>query len=93
VQLADDWTIARGYTGGSERERSLFEDLSQSRDASEIISLFPCDAVLAPFKDELTGFKTSRGTVQFPLDKRLPIALTKRILNARVAGHGAKARR
>lgn len=57
------------------------------------VNVFPCGAVLAPFKDELTGFKTSRGTVQFPLDKRLPIALTKRIVNARVAGHEAKARR
>jgi hypothetical protein len=94
VQLVDDWTIARGSTGGS--GTVLFEDRSQSHDASEIISyqpalardgvivwyagfadhvsLLPSGAVLAPLKGELTVLKTSRGTVQFPLDTPLPIA-------------------
>lgn len=48
------------------------------------VSLFPSAAVLAQCKDKLTGFKTSRGTVQFPLDNRLPIALIKRIVNTRL---------
>jgi uncharacterized protein YdhG (YjbR/CyaY superfamily) len=54
------------------------------------VSLFPGGAVLARFKDELSGFKTSKGTVQFPLDKPLPVALTKRIVKARLAEHDAK---
>jgi uncharacterized protein YdhG (YjbR/CyaY superfamily) len=49
------------------------------------VSLFPGGAVLAQFKDELAGFKTSKGTVQFPLDKPLPMALIKRVVKARVA--------
>src|SRR5262245_18611768 len=56
-------------------------------------SLFPRGSVLAKFKDELTGFKRSKGTVQFPLDKPLPVALIKRILKARLAEHGANTRR
>jgi uncharacterized protein YdhG (YjbR/CyaY superfamily) len=57
------------------------------------VSLFPRGSVLAKFKDELTGFKRSKGTVQFPLDKPLPVALIKRILKARLAEHGANTRR
>lgn len=57
------------------------------------VSLFPRGSVLATFKDELTGFKRSKGTVQFPLDKPLPVALIKRILKARLAEHGANTRR
>jgi len=48
-------------------------------------SLFPGGSVLEAFKDELADFKTSKGTIQFPIDKPLPIALIKRIVKARVA--------
>lgn len=51
---------------------------------SNHVSLFPSAAVLAAFKDDLAGFKTSKGTVQFSTDKPLPIALIKRIVKARV---------
>lgn len=33
----------------------------------------------------LKGYKTSRGTVQFPLDRRLPAALIARLVRDRVA--------
>jgi uncharacterized protein YdhG (YjbR/CyaY superfamily) len=56
------------------------------------VSLFPRGAVLAQFKDELTGFKTSKGTVRFPLDKPLPVTLIKRIVNARFVEHEANRR-
>jgi uncharacterized protein YdhG (YjbR/CyaY superfamily) len=49
------------------------------------VSLFPGGSVLARFGDDLTGFRTSKGTIQFPLDSSLPIALIKRIVRARVA--------
>jgi uncharacterized protein YdhG (YjbR/CyaY superfamily) len=48
-------------------------------------SLFPGASILEQLKDELAGFKTSKGTVQFPLDKPLPVALIKRIVKARIA--------
>ena len=48
------------------------------------VSLFPGGSVLHAFKSELTTFKTSKGTVQFPLDRRLPIPRIKRSLKARI---------
>jgi uncharacterized protein YdhG (YjbR/CyaY superfamily) len=47
-------------------------------------SLFPTAAVMDKFKDELKSFTTSKGTIQFSLDKRLPIALIKRLVKERV---------
>jgi uncharacterized protein YdhG (YjbR/CyaY superfamily) len=51
-------------------------------------SLFPTAAVLDQFRSELAGFKTSKGTVQFPLDKPLPQALIKKLVKARLASSG-----
>ncbi|MFI5096037.1 MAG: iron chaperone, partial [Candidatus Acidiferrales bacterium] len=48
-------------------------------------SLFPTASVIEKFKNELRGFSTSKGTIQFPTDKPLPSALVKRIVKARVA--------
>ena len=47
-------------------------------------SLFPTASVIEAFKNELKGYSTSKGTIHFPLDKPLPIALIKRIVKARV---------
>jgi uncharacterized protein YdhG (YjbR/CyaY superfamily) len=49
------------------------------------VSLFPTASVIEAFKDALAEFKTSKGTIHFPTDKALPIALIKRIVKARVA--------
>jgi len=51
-------------------------------------SLFPTAAVLQQFKSELAGYKTSKGTVQFPLDKPLPVPLIKKLVKARLAASG-----
>lgn len=48
-------------------------------------SLFPTAAVIEAFKDELKGFSTSKGTIQFPTDQPLPHALIKKIVKARLA--------
>jgi uncharacterized protein YdhG (YjbR/CyaY superfamily) len=57
------------------------------------VSLFPGGSVLEPLKDDLAELKTSKGTVQFPLDKPLPLALIKRIVRVRVEQVEAKKRR
>jgi len=56
-------------------------------------SLFPTAAIVEAFKDELEGFATSKGTIQFPTDKSLPIALIKKLVKARVAQHEGRKRR
>ena len=48
-------------------------------------SLFPTGSgVIEKFAKELKGYRTSRGTIQFPSDKPLPDALVKKIVRERV---------
>jgi uncharacterized protein YdhG (YjbR/CyaY superfamily) len=60
---------------------------------SNHLSLFPTAAVIEAFKKELKGFSTSKGTVHFPMDKPLPIALIKKLVKARAAQNESKRRR
>jgi uncharacterized protein YdhG (YjbR/CyaY superfamily) len=48
-------------------------------------SVFPTAAVIEQFKDELKAYKTSKGTIQFPVDKPLPASLVKKMVKARLA--------
>jgi uncharacterized protein YdhG (YjbR/CyaY superfamily) len=52
---------------------------------SKHCSLFPGSSVIEAFKDELEGFSISKGTIQFPVDKPLPVALVKKLVKARIA--------
>jgi uncharacterized protein YdhG (YjbR/CyaY superfamily) len=47
-------------------------------------SLFPTNSVLEQFKDDLRGFVTSKGTIQFSLEKPLPLPLIKKLVKARL---------
>ena len=60
---------------------------------SDHCSLFPTASVIEEFKNELKSFSTSKGTIHFPTDKPLPIALIKRLVKARVAQNERKKRR
>ena len=54
-------------------------------------SFFPLSAALLDdFKDELGACRTSKGTVQFPVDKPLSSALLKKMVKARVAENERK---
>jgi uncharacterized protein YdhG (YjbR/CyaY superfamily) len=55
-------------------------------------SFFPTGSVIETFKNELKGFSTSKGTIQFPTDKPLPTAIVKKMVKARVAHTSAKGR-
>jgi uncharacterized protein YdhG (YjbR/CyaY superfamily) len=55
-------------------------------------SFFPMDASLGEeFAEELKNLKTSKGTIQFPLDKPLSKNLVTRIVKSRVALNKMKA--
>jgi uncharacterized protein YdhG (YjbR/CyaY superfamily) len=49
-------------------------------------SFFPMQASLIDaMKDDLKDYRTSKGTLQFAVDKPLPSALVKKVVKARVA--------
>jgi uncharacterized protein YdhG (YjbR/CyaY superfamily) len=48
------------------------------------IGFFPTPSPIVAFKDELSGYKTSKGTIQFPLDKPIPYDLIEKIVKYRV---------
>jgi len=49
------------------------------------IGFYPVPTGIEAFKDELAVYKTSKGAVQLPYDKPLPIELIGRIVRFRVA--------
>ncbi|MBP1908493.1 iron chaperone [Methanolobus bombayensis] len=48
------------------------------------IGFYPNPSGIAAFKDELSGYKHAKGSIQFPIDEPLPIDLIKRIVVFRV---------
>ncbi len=56
------------------------------------IGFFPTASGIEAFKHELSGYKWSKGTIQFPMDKPLPVDLVKRIVKFRVAENAKKAK-
>ena len=55
------------------------------------IGFFPGAAGVEAFKDELTKYETSKGTIRFPLDQRIPFTLITKIVKFRVAQNLDKA--
>jgi uncharacterized protein YdhG (YjbR/CyaY superfamily) len=54
------------------------------------IGFYPFTSAIAAFKKELSGYQTSKGTVQFPFDKAIPLDLVARIIKFRVKENEAK---
>ena len=55
------------------------------------IGFYPAPSGVEAFKGELTEYHTSKGAVQFPLDKPLPYELIDRMVRFRVAENTARA--
>jgi uncharacterized protein YdhG (YjbR/CyaY superfamily) len=48
------------------------------------IGFYPTSSAIAAFNKELSSYKCSKGTVQFPLDEPLPLSLVSRMVKFRV---------
>jgi uncharacterized protein YdhG (YjbR/CyaY superfamily) len=55
------------------------------------IGMYPAPRASAEFRDELAAYEGGKGTVQFPHDKPLPLALIRRIVKFRAAENLARA--
>jgi len=55
------------------------------------IGFYPTASGIEAFKQELSGYKSSKGSVQFPLDEPLPLGLITKIVQFRVAKNLEKA--
>lgn len=54
------------------------------------IGFYPTSSGIAAFKEEISKYKNSKGAVQFPLDKKLPLNLVAKIVKFRVKEDLAK---
>jgi uncharacterized protein YdhG (YjbR/CyaY superfamily) len=59
----------------------------------EHIGFYPTPSPIKVFKKELANFKTSKGAIQFPIDKPLPLKLIKEIVLFRINENSQKAER
>lgn len=48
------------------------------------IGFYPDPVTITAFKDQLKDYKTSKGTVQFPLNKDLPLKLINEMIEYRI---------
>ena len=56
------------------------------------IGFYPAPTGIEAFKKELAAYKGSKGAIQFPLDRPLPLALISRIVKFRVKKNLEKAK-
>lgn len=48
------------------------------------IGFYPTPSGIAAFEEQLTSYKSAKGSVQFPLDRPIPFELIRRIVTFRV---------
>jgi len=53
-------------------------------------SFFPGSSQVIKLYDELKSFKTAKGTIQFTIDKPLPVKIVKKIVKARMKENEAR---
>ena len=62
----------------------LHENLVHFAACARHIGFYPSPSGIAAFKKELAGYKSAKGSVQFPLDEPMPLALIAKIVKFRV---------
>lgn len=55
------------------------------------IGFYPTASGITPFQNDLAPFRFSKGAIQFPLDRKLPVHLIKSIVRYRVQEMAQKA--
>lgn len=56
------------------------------------IGFYPTASPIVVFEEELAKYKTSKGAIQFPIEKNIPIALVKKIVKYRLKEDAEKAK-
>ena len=54
------------------------------------IGFYPTPSGIEKFKNELSEYEVSKGTVKFPIDKQIPLDLIKKIVKYRVKENSTK---
>ena len=54
------------------------------------IGFYPAPSGIAAFQEEINHYKNAKGSVQFPLDKPLPLELIRKIVSFRVKEQSEK---
>lgn len=57
------------------------------------IGFYPAPSGIENFKDKLEEYKTSKGTIQFPFDKKIPYELISEIVKFRAKENNKKAKK
>jgi uncharacterized protein YdhG (YjbR/CyaY superfamily) len=68
----------------------LNENLLHFAAYAKHIGFYPTPSGIEAFRDELSDYVTAKGSIQFPLNQRLPTGLIKRIVKFRVKEVRAK---
>ena len=57
------------------------------------IGFYPAPTGIDAFIDELSGYRTGKGTIQFPMDKPVPLDLISKVVKFRMEENLKKAKR
>jgi uncharacterized protein YdhG (YjbR/CyaY superfamily) len=66
------------------------KSLVQFGAAKTHIGFYPTPSGVAAFKDDLAGYRASKGAIQFPMDRPLPLPLIRKIVKFRVKEENKK---
>ncbi|MFN8257164.1 MAG: DUF1801 domain-containing protein [Bacteroidales bacterium] len=56
------------------------------------IGFYPTPSAIAKYKEEIANYKWAKGSVQFPVDKPLPLELVEKMVRFRVAEENSRSK-